>query len=150
MTATTIIGIDPGATGAIAAIHPSLWAPFDEPDVFDMPATAADLVGVLSRWHDQGVQVFLEQAQSMPGQGVSSTFKYGVGFGQILGVLAALGIAHRQVSPAVWKRQMGVTKDKDKARALAQQLFPTASLARVKDHGRAEALLIAEWGRRHG
>ena len=144
---TTIIGIDPGATGAIAAIHLGLFA---EPDVFDMPATAADMVGVLYRWHGQDVHVFLEQAQSMPGQGVASTFKYGVGFGQILGVLAALGIPHRQVSPAVWKRQMGVTKDKDKARALAQQLFPTAPLSRVKDHGRAEALLIAEWGRRHG
>ena len=38
-----------------------------------------------------------------------------------------------------------------KARAIiiAQRLFPTVSLARKKDHGRAEALLIAEYARRH-
>lgn len=138
---TTIVGIDPGATGAIAAIDSGA-------DVWDMPATAKDLVDVLIQFKPHETIAIVEQAQSMPGQGLSSTFKYGVGFGTILGALAALGIPHRLVTPSTWKRQMGIDKDKGRARGLAQQLFPTAPLSRVKDHGRAEALLIAEWGRR--
>ena len=87
----------------------------------------------------------------MPGQGVASTFKFGKGYGEIIGVLATLGLGYRAISPAVWKREMGLQRaEKADSRRKAQELYPTASLARVKDHGRAEALLIAEWGRRHG
>lgn len=147
-THSIIIGIDPGQTGAIATIWPHSIG------VIDMPPTAKDLVDALKHYapgfYDWPAMAFVEQAQSMPGQGVSSTFKYGVGYGTILGVLTALGIAHRLVAPATWKRQMHVTKDKNAARQIAQQLFPTAPLSRVKDHGRAEALLLAEWGRRQG
>ncbi len=37
-------------------------------------------------------------------------------------------------------------KDKELAIALAIQLFPKAPLSRKKDHNRAEALLIANYG----
>lgn len=140
---TDILGIDPGASGAIAKIG-------GEVAVWDMPSTPKDLVDLLAQFKPHQTVAFVEQAQSMPGQGVASSFKYGVGFGTILGALAALGIPHRLVTPAMWKRQMGIDKDKEKSRGLAQQLFPTAPLPRKKDHGRAEALLIAEWGRRNG
>jgi len=39
-------------------------------------------------------------------------------------------------------------KNKNASREVAQALFPSVSLKRVKDDGRAEALLIAEYGRR--
>lgn len=138
---TAILGIDPGKSGAIAMVEPGV-------DVWDMPATPADLAALLKTFDPAYTRVYLEQAQAMPKQGVSSTFGYGRDFGVILGVLATVGLSHRLVTPAVWKRQMGVTADKSAARAMAQRLFPSASLGRVKDHGRAEALLIAEWGRR--
>jgi crossover junction endodeoxyribonuclease RuvC len=40
--------------------------------------------------------------------------------------------------------------DKDASRLMAQQLFPTlvSELKRKKDHGRADAVLLAEWLRR--
>jgi hypothetical protein len=50
------------------------------------------------------------------------------------------------VEPSVWKRRHKLRgKDKEGARQLAAQLFPSAHhlLARKKDHGRAEAALIA-------
>jgi hypothetical protein len=40
-------------------------------------------------------------------------------------------------------------KDKEAAGLRAQQLFPMANLRRNQDHGRAEALLLAEYSRRH-
>ena len=82
----------------------------------------------------------------MPGQGVSSTWTTGYGFGVWLGVLAALALPHTRVRPAIWKRAMGLGKDKEQARLRAIQLFPSADLRRKKDHGRAEALLLAWYG----
>lgn len=137
----TILGIDPGAGGAIGMVQPMV-------ETWDMPATPKDLADLFATFDPNTTMVYVEASQSMPGQGVSSTFKYGVGYGVILGVLAAYGFPHRLVAPSTWKRAMGVTKDKTETRRLAQQLFPTASLGRVRDHGRAEALLIAEFGRR--
>ena len=142
MTATTIVGIDPGATGAIAMIQPMV-------EVWDMPATPHDLATLMRTFDANTTRVYVEEVHSMPGQGVASTFKFGKGYGEILGVLATLGLGYRAISPAVWKRAMGlVGKDKGESRRRAQALFPAAVLDRVKDHGRAEALLLAEYGRR--
>ena len=144
MTATTIIGIDPGATGAIAMIQPMV-------EVWDMPATPHDLATLMRTFDANTTRVYVEEVHSMPGQGVASTFKFGKGYGEIIGVLATLGLGYRAISPAVWKRAMGLQRaEKADSRRKAQELYPTAPLSRVKDHGRAEALLIAEWGRRHG
>lgn len=144
MTATTIVGIDPGATGAIAMIQPMV-------EVWDMPATPHDLATLMRTFDANTTRVYVEEVHSMPGQGVASTFKFGKGYGEIIGVLATLGLGYRAISPAVWKRAMGLQRaEKVDSRRKAQELYPMAPLARVKDHGRAEALLIAEWGRRHG
>lgn len=144
---STILGIDPGATGAIAAIYGT-----GAHNVWDIPTLPHDLADLLETvvGEDDGIgMAFLEKAQAMPKQGVSSMFNYGVGYGTIIGILAALNIPYKTVTPAVWKRSMGLTgKAKDASRAMAQAHYPTAPLSRVKDHGRAEALLIAEWGRR--
>jgi crossover junction endodeoxyribonuclease RuvC len=67
-----------------------------------------------------------------------------------VGLLAALQIAYTTVRPAIWKRALGLGKDKEAARLRAMQLFPAADLRRKKDHGRAEALLLAWWGRQYG
>ena len=84
----------------------------------------------------------------MPGQGTRSMFTVGVGFGAWLGLLAALQIPYTRVRPGVWKKAEGLGPDKEQARLRAQQLFPGADLQRKRDHGRAEALLLAWWGRR--
>lgn len=143
---TAILGIDPGESGAIAHLHNGQYG-FD---VYDMPPNPADLAELIGTLGDIEM-VYLEKAQAMPKQGVSSTFNYALGYGTLIGILAARSIPYTLVTPSVWKRALGLTgKPKDASRALARSLFPHASLSRVKDHGRAEALLIAEWGRRHG
>lgn len=139
-----IVGVDPGIAGAVALLD-------GRGDVLDMPANPRDLWDSLSAWradyHD--LHAYVEKAQPMPRQGVASTFKTGYGYGVIIGLLAGLGIPYETVTPAVWKRKMGLWgRDKEASRALARQYWPTASLGRVRDHGRAEALLIAEYGRR--
>ena len=84
--------------------------------------------------------------------GATSAFNFGLGFGMWLGILAALEIPHQQVHPATWKAVMmrDSTKDKDASRVKAMQLFPQSAkdLTRKKDHGRADALLMAAWAMR--
>ena len=91
----------------------------------------------------------MEQVGAMPGQGATSMFNFGEGFGIVKEVLGALQIPVRMVTPQRWKRFAGLTgKDKDAARSLAIQLHPEAAeyLRRKKDVGRADAIMIARFG----
>ena len=90
----------------------------------------------------------IENVGAMPGQGVSSVFAFGKGYGVIIGVLCALQIPVTFVSPQRWKKALAVPAAKDGARARASQLLPSAASnwSRVKDDGRAEAALIALYG----
>lgn len=69
-------------------------------------------------------------------------------------VECAIDIARLQVKvvqPQTWKRYYAlIGKDKPVSREKAITLYPAAApdLKRVKDHNRAEALLIAHWGLR--
>jgi crossover junction endodeoxyribonuclease RuvC len=88
----------------------------------------------------------------MPKQGVASSFCFGQGLGMWQGIIAALGLPLEMPSPQRWKKEMLADqgKDKDASRFKAIALFPAlaAQMSRVKDDGRAEAILMAEYGRR--
>ena len=96
-------------------------------------------------------KLIIEDVHSMPGQGVASTFRFGMGFGICLGAAQASGISLHRVRPQKWKKDMGLTgKDKDASRHLATEIWPQDSdLWKFKyQDGVAEAALIAEWARR--
>lgn len=141
-----ILGIDPGAvSGAWAALFEDGTMTCGDLPVVDRnvdPAEMSRLVRALNP-----VRAVVEQVGAMPGQGVSSMFSFGRGYGSILGVLGACGIPVTMVTPGKWKRTFGLDSDKEKSRALAIRTWPLCpSLARKKDAGRAEAALIARWG----
>lgn len=159
MRPKVVIGIDPGKSGAIAIFANGLWSVQDCPtmkvsvnkrikDVCN-PRAMAD---ILEGYPKVEVHVFLEKVTAMPGQGVTSMFTFGQSLGLWQGIIACLGLAVTEVTPAKWKRTMlaGMGKDKDASRIRAQQLFPNLfqELRLKKHHGRAESLLIAEYGRR--
>ena len=91
--------------------------------------------------------VVVEAVHAMPKQGVSSSFKFGVSYGVALSLAQSLG-TWSLVTPKIWKHDLGLTSDKNESLELARALWPDAPLARKKDNGRAEALLMAEWKRR--
>jgi crossover junction endodeoxyribonuclease RuvC len=144
---TVTIGVDPGATGAVAALGPdgSLLAVDDLP--YADGAVLAPVLADLVLAHGTAV-AFVERAQSMPGMGVAGAFRYGTGYGCILGVLGALEVPTTTVRPNVWKRAAGLGRDKAASRRRACELWPAAAdrFARVKDDGRAEACLIGRHG----
>lgn len=122
---------------------------------------ASALTEILREWtagaDKTEIHVYIEKCQAMPGkikgsdkaQSSAGTFSLGLSAGIVEGVVAARGLPHTLVHPATWKAAMKLNgKDKNEVRAHAIRLYPAASLHRVKDHNRAEALLIAKYG--HG
>jgi crossover junction endodeoxyribonuclease RuvC len=96
----------------------------------------------------QDVEFILEAVHAMPKQGVSSTFKFGMAFGGAIAIIERFSKTSHMVTPQKWKKDMGLTSDKAESLSMARKLWPLAPLHRVKDGGRAEALLMAEWYRR--
>ena len=160
-----IIGIDPGLTGAVARIRQTgdplvlTYQVWDAPTGKDgkhtvllgremkkilYEASCLPQVGTID------VIVFIEKVHSMPKQCVASSFNFGQGYGLWLGLIVGLGLPYEQVTPQRWQKETlaGMQGGKDASRIRAQELFPDAHLSRKKDHGRADALLIAEYGRR--
>ena len=158
---TLWIGIDPGLSGALG------WkVDSGECGVFDAPVAAvkvgkatrrdylagamhAHLAELCARFPHDEPQAAIEKVHSMPMQGVASMFSLGRGMGLWEGLLAGMSIPYQMVEPARWKKTVGlpVRADKGESRILAVRLFPelTTSFLRVKDDGRAEAILIMHW-----
>lgn len=148
MTPAITVGVDPGRTGAVAALD----APGNLIWVEDMPSLTGVAIGswLHDRLCNEHVDVaWVEQVHAMPKQGVSSVWTFAEGYGAILGALGALHIPVRFVTPAAWKRTAGLSSDKAASRQRATETWPdqSALFARAKDDGRAEAALIAQHGR---
>jgi crossover junction endodeoxyribonuclease RuvC len=166
MTATYFLGIDPGASGALALYVPAGTVSEGsgekscQPElvITDMPTLQITTNGKkrvqldltsLARWfdlHGPGVKAaMIEDPHAMPQQGVSSSFKFGFACGVVQAMVASQFIAVTLVRPRVWKARMGLTADKDATRKRASELLPRFSSmwSRVKDDGRAEAALLA-------
>lgn len=146
----TVAGIDPGKSGSLSWVGPRATY-FSTP----MPESITAIWSVLSGFKVD--HVFLEKAQTMPKNGVVPSFNYGHHNGSIEGILTALRIPYTLVKPQVWMKALHVGADskldtKGKSVQVCQRLFPGVDLCpgkRQKPHdGMAEALLIAEYGRR--
>jgi hypothetical protein len=165
MSNTVYVGIDCGLDGALAFLAPSHFdgvAFSDTPTLdtgkgsrrtYDIPAMAK----ILRDWMSApGVLIVaLEQQQSMPKQGVASTFSTGFGYGVWQGLLVALGIPYELVHPKAWKKAMmpDAPKEKEASVLVASRLYPgVADKLKTERgralHGRADALLLAEYMRR--
>jgi crossover junction endodeoxyribonuclease RuvC len=145
-------GFDPGKSGAFSFYFPAspeMIAAEDFPLV-NGEIDAATLADRLRQMRPDFA--IIERVGAMPKQGVSSTFNFGRSYGLLLGVVAALQIPSVLVAPRTWKRDLKLGADKEESRALALRQWPARAelFARKKDHGRAEAALLALWGARNG
>lgn len=144
------LGIDPGFSGA--------WGIIDHHGQYqacgDMHHTDKFLLfnyiwdEMRSAMQGQDVEVVVETVHSMPKQGVASSFKFGVAYGGAVALADRITPDWHMVSPQMWKKALNLDSDKAKSLLLARELWPTAPLHRMKDNGRAEALLLAYWLRK--
>lgn len=158
---TYALGIDPGQTGAISIFELDegeyyLNSIFDYSDK-DLFIPVLREISII----ENCTSVCVEAVHSAPGQGVSSTFKFGANFGWWIGVLNALGFSYTLVSPQKWqgllfrdyKNSMGNLTATTKIISLevATNLFNRKKdtkgyFSRKKDHGRSDASLIGWYG----
>jgi crossover junction endodeoxyribonuclease RuvC len=152
MTAQTVIGLDPGAHGAVAALDESgrlLW-------IEDMPSTpeangrtatnAPLLARILSR--TQARVAFCEFVGARPTDAKVAAFAFGRARGVIEGCAGALGLPIVFLTPPTWKRIADIppgVENKDLARTRAIARWPANAdlFARKCDVDRAESALIA-------
>ena len=157
ITRHNIAGIDPGLQGALCILSEEGTVL----DLLDLPAIVVRakprkveldeprIRDILMEWNIR--HCFMEKAQAMPKQGISSTAHYMTSYGVLRGILVGLGIPSTLVSPATWKKSMMpemARREKGADMVRAKQLFPGLELDRVKDHHKADAVLICEYGRR--
>lgn len=141
-----VLGVDPGVSGAYALLVDD---GITTPIVDDLPVVGNQInAGEWRRTIKKLIPdiAVVELVHSMPGQGVASTFRFGMACGIIRGVLLGAGVPILDVTPNAWKKYFRLDNTAEKSRALACQRFPDLpGLARKKDHNRAEALLISLW-----
>lgn len=150
-----VIAADPGLKGAIAALkdgHQLVW-------LADMPTKEMSngklmvcarqlkemLQAILSEHPKDDHIAIIEQVGTMPGQGIVSAFNFGRGFGVLEASIIARGITLEMVRPAIWKKSLGFTADKEFIRHAMIERFPAFAhmLKRKMDADRAEAIAIA-------
>lgn len=154
------LGIDVGITGAIAAIDSNgNYVGVEDLDVMHVGKTkwvdADYLLGAIRELRNgRETFAFIEHIHATPKMGCTTGHSLGLTMGSVLAILQVAAVPFDLVTPVTWKKSLGLlapgATDREKKLASlckARMLFPTAPLERQKDNGRAEALLIASYGR---
>jgi len=150
MISQTVLGIDPGVNGGLAVLNPfgevifvkGIKSRMSEKEVIDIVKEA---IYQFKRYKDR--VCYMEKVQHITGDGGKGSHTFGYIKGLIRGVVRTLDVHPRYVSPVIWQAKLdcmsGGNKNITKRRAKA--IFP--ELPKIT-HAIADALLIAEYGRR--
>ncbi len=144
-----ILGIDPGSVSGAYALYDTQIP--GRIQAYDCPVVAGNINGNAFATDIRALKpdvAVVELVGSMPHQGISSTFKFGVANGRLLGILEGMQIPYQLVTPNKWKVFYKVGANKEKTRALAIRTFPLDAdrFKRKMDHNRADATFIACYG----
>ena len=149
-----LLAIDPGQKGALAFYSPLIT---NKVMVELMPLGGKEIdyasLATIIKDFDPDLAV-VEKVGSMPGQGVTSMFTFGMGYGALFGILAALQVPTERVAPQTWKASVlkGTLKDKAAAIDYCRRVFPTVPLVpprcRKPHDGIADALCILSYAQR--
>lgn len=167
------LGIDIGLSGALAVVRGDELLGVEDMPTREKPgeslirrevdarALYEAILKLCGERSDEAIAVCLENVYGMrkvqTGRtpGISGVFAFGDTRGAIRSVIEVLRLRPEWVAPVVWKKHFGLVKpkgepqgevDKTSARLKALELYPHADLQRVKDHNRAEAILLARFG----
>lgn len=160
-----VIGIDPGATGALAlysVTDATVMAVQDMPHI-ELTLTTGKkskrvdiqrLREILEQWKfltlekDAQLYVHIEQVQAFSKQSAPAAFNFGYAAAIPFAVCTMLDMDIKFIHPNTWKNQFGLKASaKDESRLLALKLFPYLSniLKRKLDVDRADAILLATY-----
>ena len=145
VTVNVIVGIDPGAGGGLAC----LLGAGVVGAAYPMPSIRAEVLPILSSWYDMAggkILAVLEGVHGSPQMGVTSATTFARGYGYLECALDAAAIPTTVVYPLRWQNalQCRTGGDKNVTKRAAMKLFPRVRVT----HAIADALLLAEYGRR--
>jgi crossover junction endodeoxyribonuclease RuvC len=134
---TCLMGIDPGLTGSLVALNDRVCSVWRMP-LLEGKRQRIDVAQVNRIIREcRPALITLEQAQSRRGQGVTSSFNYGVTYGALLATVTLLDVPHRVVSPQAWKRRYSLAGNaKAQAIEVAIRRVPTLRLVLYDEDGR--------------
>jgi crossover junction endodeoxyribonuclease RuvC len=161
-----VLGVDPGLTGAMSLLCSTrgLLECADVPIEANGTASGAmrnwvDVArfqAILADWSQRHefaqheVMAVVERPipmPTLPAQTVASQFDtFGVIRALVSAKVGAMGLTI--VNPRDWKKLFGLKggkEDKNRSRECCLRLYPSAPVTRVKDHNRAESVLIGHW-----
>lgn len=151
------MGVDPGTKGAIVVVDSEgscvrslRLGKASLKEIWEFIAETKEW-GTAIR-SSRGIVAIIEKVHAMPKQGVSSSFKFGMAYGQLRAFLTAAGIPWREVRPTDWQKGCGTlkkgregsTERKRQLKEVAQQRFPNQKIVLEN----ADAFLIADFARR--
>ncbi len=156
------VGIDPGLTGAVALVDSR-----GSCAVFELPTIPIPGGGLVKRRIDaaslarqmrnfcpvgEPVRVAVEAVHTIGSRNnaVQTQGSLMRTLGAIEAVLEVLRLPFQPVEPQVWKGFYGLGAEKRASVQKALTLYPSAPIGLVKDHNKAEAVLIAHWALRTG
>ena len=146
-----VISADPGMKGglaildttsgiALAAPMPTIGKEIDYRKIHEAFTTSTpDLI-------------VIEKVHAMPGQGVTSMFNFGLGYGALVALATVSTARVVLVTPQMWKKHVlaGTSKDKDAAIQFCNHTYPTVNLilprCRNAHDGMADAICLAHYG----
>lgn len=154
MSGKRILGVDPGQSGGLAIIHGGRLVKGIRMPVVEIRGKKILDARAVDDWWGDCIKPFdvavIEAVHAMPGQGVSSTFQFGRMLGAIESLVYAVGSPVHYVTPAAWKRALGLGTSKQGSIDLAKIRFGSQADQLLKfkaDDGIAEAALMAAyWG----
>lgn len=167
------VGVDPGLTGGLALLNHDAT----RVKTWPMPVTIIKTGGrtrkevnpyalmklvedILLSFDDNSI-ITIEQVSASPQMGTVSAFNFGAAYAMVKAAFAFHTMTNEHLVrvegaiPSVWKRHMRlhagvtITETKTLSRKKAQEMWPRShqEFIQSKDDGRAEAALLAEYGR---
>lgn len=144
-----VMGVDPGVRGGLAVLSGSGKVEYLRgfaPGMTELELARIIECGAGMLKSAYGTTCFFEKVGFIKGDGGLGSFTFGRVVGLLRGCLLSSGISIHDVYPAMWQASMecltGGNKNVSKKRAI--ELFPDQKIT----HNIADALLIAEFGRR--
>ena len=136
------LGVDPGKSGGAALINES----YQVLSTVKFSVTERDISEWFEQLPDGEISGVIERVHAMPKQGVASSFKFGMSYGFLRGMLIAHEVRFEAVTPGTWQKALGCLSggDKNVTRAKASELFPGMRCT----HAISDALLLGVYARR--
>lgn len=157
----TIIGIDPGAKGAVAILTEGIQT--EDIQIIDCPPTIAEMASIIKPYarllyHGMDSKAIIEKVNPFYKSSAKSAFTFGGNFFAWQAILACFLIPYDFVTPRKWQKVMfdsakKLDDTKQQSFERATRLFPNLGIelrtprGRILD-GRCDALLIADFLRR--